>query len=65
MAEHENSIGETSEWYTPREIFRGAGLALRSRPVLAGPGALGAGAIKDLHQGRRRLEAALARLACS
>ncbi len=38
MAEHENSIGETSEWYTPPAIFNALGLRFDLDPCSPGPG---------------------------
>lgn len=38
MAEHENCIGETSEWYTPREIFEALGVTFDLDPCSPGPG---------------------------
>ena len=38
MAEHENSIGETSEWYTPPEYFEAFGLVFDLDPCSPGPG---------------------------
>jgi hypothetical protein len=38
MAEHENSIGETSEWYTPPEIFAALRLRFDLDPCSPGPG---------------------------
>jgi hypothetical protein len=38
MAEHEPSIGETSEWYTPRQIFAALGLTFDLDPCSPGPG---------------------------
>jgi hypothetical protein len=37
MAEHEPSIGETSEWYTPREIFTALKLTFDLDPCSPGP----------------------------
>jgi hypothetical protein len=48
MAEHENSIGESDEWYTPPEIFDALGLTFDLDPCSPGGRALGAGAA-DLH----------------
>jgi hypothetical protein len=36
MSEHEPSIGETSEWYTPREIFDALGLTFDLDPAHPG-----------------------------
>jgi len=36
MAEHENSIGESDEWYTPREIFDGLKLTFDLDPCSPG-----------------------------
>ena len=47
MAEHENAIGETSEWYTPPEILwaeAAISISIQRRP----DGPLGAGE-EDLH----------------
>jgi hypothetical protein len=38
MAEHENCIGETDEWYTPPEIFSALGLTFDLDPCSPGPG---------------------------
>ena len=38
MAEHENCIGETSEWYTPPEIFTALQLTFDLDPCSPGPG---------------------------
>ena len=38
MAEHENSVGETDEWYTPPEIFEALGLRFDLDPCSPGPG---------------------------
>lgn len=38
MAEHENSIGESDEWYTPPEIFEALGLRFDLDPCSPGPG---------------------------
>jgi DNA N-6-adenine-methyltransferase (Dam) len=38
MAEHENFIGETSEWYTPPAIFNALGLRFDLDPCSPGPG---------------------------
>ena len=38
MAEHEPSIGETSEWYTPPEIFAALRLTFDLDPCSPGPG---------------------------
>ena len=38
MAEHENCIGETSEWYTPPEIFKALGLMFDLDPCSPGSG---------------------------
>src|SRR5215471_4462214 len=38
MAEHENSIGATSDWYTPPEIFNALGLVFDLDPCSPGPG---------------------------
>lgn len=38
MAEHENCIGETSEWYTPPGIFDALGLRFDLDPCSPGPG---------------------------
>lgn len=38
MAEHENSIGESDEWYTPRAIFDALGLTFDLDPCSPGPG---------------------------
>lgn len=36
MAEHENCIGETSEWYTPRSIFDALGMTFDLDPCSPG-----------------------------
>ena len=36
MAEYENSIGETSEWYTPRAIFDALGVVFDLDPCSPG-----------------------------
>jgi hypothetical protein len=38
VAEHEPSIGETSEWYTPESIFIALGLTFDLDPCSPGPG---------------------------
>src|SRR5215813_6121589 len=38
MAEHEPSIGATSDWYTPPEIFNALGLTFDLDPCSPGPG---------------------------
>jgi hypothetical protein len=38
MAEHEPSIGATSDWYTPPEIFEALGLVFDLDPCSPGPG---------------------------
>jgi hypothetical protein len=38
MAEHEPSIGQSSDWYTPREIFDALGLVFDLDPCSPGPG---------------------------
>jgi len=38
MAEHEPSVGKTSEWYTPRYIFEALGLTFDLDPASAGRG---------------------------
>ena len=38
MAEHENSVGESDEWYTPPEIFKALGLRFDLDPCSPGPG---------------------------
>jgi hypothetical protein len=38
MAEHEPSVGRTSDWYTPPEIFKKLGLTLDLDPCSPGPG---------------------------
>jgi hypothetical protein len=38
MAEHENSIGETDNWYTPPEIFEALDLMFDLDPCSPGPG---------------------------
>jgi hypothetical protein len=38
MAEHENSIGESDEWYTPPEIFDALGLTFDLDPCSPGVG---------------------------
>ena len=38
MAEHENCVGETDEWYTPREYFEPLGLVFDLDPCSPGPG---------------------------
>jgi len=38
MAEHENSIGKSDDWYTPPEIFAALGLAFDLDPCSPGPG---------------------------
>jgi hypothetical protein len=38
MAEHEPSVGETSEWFTPPEIFTALGLTFDLDPCSPGPG---------------------------
>jgi hypothetical protein len=38
MAEHEPCIGQSSEWFTPREIFDAFGLTFDLDPYLPGPG---------------------------
>ena len=38
MAEHEPCIGETSEWYTPPEIFKALRLTFDLDPCSPGPG---------------------------
>jgi hypothetical protein len=38
MAEHENCIGATSEWFTPPEIFEALGLEFDLDPCSPGPG---------------------------
>ena len=38
MAEHEPSIGETSEWFTPPEIFKALELVFDLDPCSPGPG---------------------------
>jgi len=38
MAEHEPSIGATSDWYTPPEIFKALGLVFDLDPCSPGPG---------------------------
>jgi hypothetical protein len=38
MAEHENSIGESSEWFTPRSIFDALGLMFDLDPAHPGLG---------------------------
>ncbi len=37
MAEHENSIGQSDDWYTPREIFAAFGLTFDLDPCSPGP----------------------------
>ncbi len=38
MAEHENSIGESDEWFTPPSIFDALGLRFDLDPCSPGPG---------------------------
>ena len=38
MAEHENCIGDSDEWYTPPEIFRALGERFDLDPCSPGPG---------------------------
>lgn len=38
MAEHESCIGESDDWYTPREIFAALGLQFDLDPCSPGPG---------------------------
>jgi hypothetical protein len=38
MAEHETCIGETSEWFTPPEIFASLRLTFDLDPCSPGPG---------------------------
>lgn len=38
MAEHENSIGESDEWYTPREVFSALGMDFDLDPCSPGSG---------------------------
>lgn len=38
MAEHEPSIGQSDDWYTPREIFAAMGLTFDLDPCSPGPG---------------------------
>jgi hypothetical protein len=38
MAEHEPSVGQSDDWYTPREIFDALGLVFDLDPCSPGPG---------------------------
>jgi len=38
MAEHENCIGESDDWYTPPEIFNALGVTFDLDPCSPGPG---------------------------
>ena len=37
MAEHENSIGKSDDWYTPRDYFAAIGLTYDLDPCSPGP----------------------------
>jgi hypothetical protein len=38
MGEHKKSVGETSDWYTPKSIFDALGLVFDLDPTSPGPG---------------------------
>ena len=48
MAEHENCIGESDDWYTPPEILDALGLTFDLGSLFSRPRALGARS-QDLH----------------